>query len=73
MAPRAVLLVVLFVVRNGVNPRGSAGVVRPPAQAKAWSSAVAHGLENISYRVAEGAGVFAFSCSAFFAVAIRGN
>ncbi|MGQ0843615.1 MAG: hypothetical protein ACT4QF_05730 [Sporichthyaceae bacterium] len=31
----------------------------------------AHGLEDISFRVAEGAGFFAFSCREFFAVAIR--
>jgi hypothetical protein len=33
----------------------------------------ADGLENINYRVAEGAGFFAFWCSDFFATAIRGN
>jgi hypothetical protein len=33
----------------------------------------ADGLENISYRVAEGAGFFAFWCSEFFATAIRGT
>ncbi len=31
----------------------------------------ADGLENIRYRVAEGAGFFAFWCSEFFATAIR--
>jgi hypothetical protein len=37
------------------------------------SDVAAHGLENISYRVAEGAGFFAFSCSDFVAVVIRSS
>jgi hypothetical protein len=35
------------------------------------SEVAARGLENVTFRVAEGAGFFAFSCSDFFAVAIR--
>jgi hypothetical protein len=33
----------------------------------------ADGLENVSYRVAEDSGFFAFWCSEFFAVVIRGK
>lgn len=35
------------------------------------SDVSAHGLENICFRVAEGEGLFAFSCSDFFAVMLR--
>jgi hypothetical protein len=37
------------------------------------SDVAAHQLENINYRVTEGEGFFAFWCSEFCAVAIRGN
>ncbi|TDU91874.1 hypothetical protein EV138_5487 [Kribbella voronezhensis] len=37
------------------------------------SDVAADGFENIGCRVAEGAGFFAFSCSGFFAVVVRGE
>jgi hypothetical protein len=37
------------------------------------SDVSAHGLESVRFRVAEGAGFFAFSCADFLAVAIREN
>ncbi len=37
------------------------------------SDVAAHGLEGVSFRVAEGAGFFALSCSDFHAVAIRAD